>query len=127
MTDLRIVTSDVEPEPDVEPDKMKLYTVHTTATYEQMTECGVLLTEKTKRMAVINEMPTGFVVVAPPRLVWTQGRWIAAIGVLAAAPFVFRFLQISGVDLSPLQGFGIGWITAGIVLLLGRAQLTRSE
>lgn len=115
MTDLRIVT-----EGDGEPEPMKLYTVHTTATSEQMTECGVLLTEKTKRIAIINEMPTGFVVVAPPRLVWTQGRWIAAIAVLAAAPFAFRFLQIGGIDMSPLQGFGIGWIAAAIVLLLGR-------
>lgn len=115
MTDLRIVT-----EGDGEPEPMKLYTVHTTATSEQMTECGVLLTEKTKRIAIINEMPTGFVVIAPPRQVWTQGRWFAAVGVLAAAPIAFRLTEDFVAKLTPLQGFGIGWIAAAIVLLLGR-------
>lgn len=114
MPDLRIVNGE-EPE-----TKMQLYTVHAAASYAQMREWSRQLVEQTKRMVVIEEVPNGYAVIAPRRTVWTAERWLAAVSVLAASPFVFRFLQIGGVELTALQGFGVGWITAVIVLLLGR-------
>lgn len=114
MTELRIVSGE---EPEM---KTKLYTVHAAATHDQMVEYGAWLAMKTGRMAVVEEVPDGYAVVAPRNTVWTPGRWLAAVGALSVSPFVFRGLLIGGVELTSLQGFGIGWITAVIVLLLGR-------
>ncbi len=104
---------------DDEQDKTKLYTLHTRATYQQVSDAMVELTMKTKQVVFLEEQPNGFAVIAP-RPVWTPGRWLAAIAVLAASPFVFRFASMA-VTLTPLQGFGIGWIAAALVLLLNRS------
>lgn len=100
---------------DDEHEKTKLYTLHTRATYEQVSDAMVELTMKTKQVVFLEEQPNGYAVLAQ-RPVWTAGRWLAAIGVLAASPFVFRFWH----DATPTQAFGIGWITAALVLLLAR-------
>jgi hypothetical protein len=99
---------------------MKLYILHTAATHEEVTECGAWLATKTGQLAVFDEAPSGYVVAAPADTVWTQTRWLAAIAVLSASPFVFRFAQHFAPGLTPLQGFGVGWIAAVLVLLLGR-------
>lgn len=103
---------------------MKLYILHTAATHEQVAECGAWLATKTGQLAVFDEMPSGYVVAAPRDTVWTQRRWFAAIGVLSAAPIIFRFAADFYPELSPLQGFGVGWIAAVFVLLLGRNAMT---
>jgi hypothetical protein len=48
--------------------------------------------------------------------VWTPTRWIIAIGVLTVSPLAFRMWP----DATAAQGFGIGWITAALVILLNR-------
>lgn len=49
-------------------------------------------------------------------LIWTPGRWWAVIFSLAVAPFVFRYVELTG-----LQGYGLGWIVATVVLLARRS------
>lgn len=43
-------------------------------------------------------------------LIWTPGRWWAVIFSLAVAPFFFHY-----VELTSLQGYGLGWIVAAVV------------
>lgn len=94
---------------------MKLYTLHTNAPYAIVNRVATGVAMYTGRMAILNEHPTGAIVIVPRR-VWTRRRWIAVVLTLAAAPFAFRYLNVTA-----LQGFGIGWITAVIVLLARRS------
>lgn len=49
-------------------------------------------------------------------LIWTPGRWRAVTLSLVVVPFFFHY-----VELTPLQGYGLGWIVAAVVLLARRS------
>jgi hypothetical protein len=54
--------------------------------------------------------------IEPQQRVWTATRWGFVLLALTASPFVFRYLPHA----TALQGYGIGWIAAAVVLLAGR-------
>jgi hypothetical protein len=100
-------------------DTPKLYMVRTAAPYEVVHNAIADVALKNGYVVELAETPEG-AMISVPRRAWTPVRWMTAIGVLAASPFVFRRLLDS--ELTALQGFGIGWIVAAIVLLAGRRE-----
>lgn len=94
--------------------RLKLYTLHTTASYKIASEVAIAIASRFGHMALLSETPNGAIVIVP-RIVWGAGRWTAVVLTLAAAPFVF-----ARVDLTELQSFGLGWIAAAFVLLSNR-------
>jgi len=89
---------------------MKRYMLDTEAPFEIVRTVAIDIAMKHGHVAELSEAP---VVVARP--IWTPWRWRAVVLTLAAAPFALRY-----VELTSLQGFGLGWIAAAIVLLAGR-------
>lgn len=96
-------------------DEPKLYALHTTAPFDAVREITIRIAARTGHKAVLNETPDGAIVIVPRR-VWGAGRWLAVTATLAAAPFAFHYLLPTA---SALQGFGLGWIAA-VIVVLGR-------
>lgn len=90
---------------------MKKYTLETSAPFEIVRQVAIGIAMQHGHVAELSEAPPEL----PKRRVWTPGRWWAVVLTLAIAPFVFDRIHVSS-----LQGFGIGWIVAAIVLLSRR-------
>lgn len=99
-------------EDDARP--MQFYTIHTTAPYEVVSHLSTYIA-LAGHVAVVSEAPADAIVVMPSRH-WGPLRWWCVIVALSGAPFLFHWLP----ELTPLHGFGIGWIVAAIVLLARR-------
>lgn len=90
---------------------MKKYTLDTSAPFEIVRGVAIDIAMKHGHVAELSEAQPA----PPPRHVWTRRRWLAVIVTLAAAPFVLRYINASG-----LQGFFLGWSAAVIVTLARR-------
>lgn len=99
----------MKPTEDQQP--ARLYTVITAAPYEIVSQMASVIAVQ-GHLAVVTEEPDGAVVIVPRRF-WGPARWWAVFVALTGAPFLFHWLP----DLTALQGFGIGWMVAAIVLL----------
>jgi hypothetical protein len=96
--------------------ELKLYTLHTNAPLDDVRRYAVGLALRTGHRAQLSETPDGAIVVIPHR-VWGAARWWAVVAVLSGAPFALRYVMPEAIA---LQGFGLGWMSAAIVLLTGR-------
>lgn len=96
-------------------DEMKLYTLQTSAPYDVVRTVAIDIAMKHGHVAELSEAPAEAVVVVP-RYVWTPVRHWLVLLTLAGSPFVFRHLP----EVTALQGYGIGWIVAALVLLARR-------
>jgi hypothetical protein len=103
----------------VSSDQTKLYALYTTAPYHVARAIAIRIAMDEGHPAELNETPDEAVVAVPPRRPhWSPWRWWSVILVLVLSPFAFRLLP----PLTALQGFGMGWIAAAIVLLARREE-----
>lgn len=93
----------------------KLYALHTTAPYSVARTIAISIAMDAGYMAELSETPDGATITVPRRY-WGTARWWGVFVILVGAPFVFRWLP----SLNSLQGFGIGWASASILLLTRR-------
>lgn len=91
------------------------YALHTSAPFEIIREMAVTIAMKHGHVMLAEEMPKDAVIMVPPRRIWTVGRWVALLIVLAVAPLVIRYLNVTS-----LLAFYLGWIAAVSVVLLNR-------
>jgi hypothetical protein len=93
---------------------MNLYILHTTAPYESVGQLATFIAHA-GYIAMIAEAPPDTLVIVQPRI-WGPARWWAVFVALSGAPFLFHVWPAA----TGLQGFGIGWIAAAIILLSRR-------
>jgi hypothetical protein len=101
-------------------DRPKLYTVHTAAPYEVVSEIVQGVAMHHGYMAILNETPDGSRIIAPSRPLG-RARWLFTFFALASAPFALHYLtRHSTGQIAAIQGFGLGWICAALILTARR-------
>jgi hypothetical protein len=103
-------------EPTNDDDKMKLYTLYSTAPYNIVRDVAVLVASRFGHVTELSETPDGAIVVVPRRI-WGAVRWRAVFVALTGSPLFFHYVWPTA---SNLQGFGLGWILAGVIFLARR-------
>lgn len=94
------------------------YTLHTSAGYEVVRELAPLLAMRSGCNAMLREVPDDHALIARPR-VWNSARWLIALGTLAGSSWFFHHGWPSATN---VQGFGLGFIVAAVVLLGARRE-----
>lgn len=96
--------------------RTKLYALYTSAPFEIARDTTIAIAKQHGHVAELTELPDGVRMIAPRRPLGAA-RWAATFLILAAAPFALHYLtRNSNRPAAAIQGFGLGWICAALIL-----------
>ncbi len=98
----------------------KLYALYTSAPYEIARDTAIIIARQHGHVAELTELPDGVRMIAPLRPLG-RARWLFTFVTLAAAPLALHYLtRNSNRPAAAIQGFGLGWICAALILAARR-------
>lgn len=97
---------------------VRLYVLKTQAPYRIAREAALAIAQRFGYTALLSEVPDNVLIIAR-RPIWGPVRWWAVFIVLAGSPWFFGRVWHSATN---LQGFGVGFIAATIILLVQRSE-----